>query len=223
MAIAFVQTAKAQNSLANVTATFGVGATAGNLLVATISGTGTSASWTSVGLTNAVEDAWTGAYVVAIFYKVAAGGETSITFTRGGAGPWTHSVVMAEYSGTATSTPLDVFAEDTTNSGSGTTSRATGTTGTTNQNDEIAIASVGHGNTVTNLTWTNSFTTRDSNAQAGSGVYLAEKILVTTGTQTSTASWTTSRIAGGCIATFKASSVTEDPYPYVDGGYYPTG
>jgi hypothetical protein len=206
VAIAFVQTAKAQNSLQNVTPTFGAGATAGNLLVAVICGTSFGqGEWTSTGWAKATKDIFATSYTVEIMYLVAAGGETGVTFTSAGTTPWVHSVVMAEYSGLHPVSPLDVFANDGTNSGAGVTSRATGTTAATAQNNELAIAAVGHGNTVTSLTWTNSYVTRDSEAQAGSGVYLAERILVTTSTQTSVASWTTARIAGGCIATFRAA------------------
>lgn len=216
MAIAFVQSAKAQGNTKTITPTFGAGATAGNLLVATLSGTSAqpvAKVWTSTGWTEAARDPFSSdVYGVAIMYKVAAGGETAVGFAIDGSSGFFHSAVMAEYSGLAATSPLDVFANDGTNSGSGTTSRATGTTGTTSQNDELAIAAVGHGNTVTSLSWTNSFATRDSNAQAGSGVYLADKILSATGTVTSTASWTTSRIAGGCVATFKASVVAGDAF-----------
>lgn len=218
MAIAFVQSAKAQGTTKTITPTFGAGATAGNLLVATLSGTAAGVGsavkqWTSAGWAEAARDPFSSdVYGVEIMYKVAAGGETAVGFAIDGSTGFFHSAVMAEYSGLAATSPLDVFANDGTNSSVGTTSRATGTTGTTAQADELAIAAVGQGNTVTALSWTNSFATRDSNAQAGSGVYLADKILSATGTVTSTASWTTSRIAGGCVATFKGSVAAGDAF-----------
>lgn len=209
MAIAFVQTAKVNSTLLVITPTFGAGATVGNLLVVTLSGAANGAGtkeWTSAGWAKAAQDPFqTDTYQVEIMYKIAAGGETAVSFTGWGTSNFFSSAVMSEYSGLS-ATPLDVVANDGSNSGAAVTSRATGTTAVTSQNDELAIAAVGHGNTVTNLTWTNSFNTRDSSAQAGSGVYMAEKILSATGAQTSTATWTTSRIAGGCIATFLASA-----------------
>lgn len=217
--IAHVQTAKVNSNLLNTVVTFGAGATAGNLLVAVISGVATgpgTKEWTSSGWSKASQDSFGGAgnasAQVEIMYKIAAGGETAVTFTGWGTSAWFTSIVMAEWSGIDTSSPLDVFANDGSNSASAVTSRATGTTGTTAQNDELAVAAVGQGNTVTALSWTNSFATRDSNAQAGSGVYLADKILSATGTVTSTASWTTSRIAGGCVATFKGSVVAGEAF-----------
>ena len=96
----------------------------------------------------------------ALAYKVATGGETTISWT------WTAneegSVWIGEYSGLATSDVLDVSAENEAYLSTLTNTISTGTTTTTTQADELAIAlfASDSGNSVgTTRSWTNGFTT----------------------------------------------------------------
>jgi hypothetical protein len=90
----------------SVTPAFGQATTAGNLLVAQVAHSGTTAiacsdgTWTSAG--QAVQGTVARA---ALFYKQNCGaGETAPTFTGGAV---TIAVVLSEWSGVATATPLD--------------------------------------------------------------------------------------------------------------------
>ncbi len=149
---------------------------------------------------------------IASAFKVAGPSEsTSITWnwvtnTSRGA-----QAAAVEYSGLATSSPLDVKAE----AASGTTavtSQTTGTTATTSQADELAIAIMGadsNGNVEVGRSWTNGFTEFlwFTNPPSGNpGLSVADKILSATGTQESTFSTTSggdqmaehSNLQGGC-------------------------
>lgn len=99
MAYALVQ---AQTTQATPNPALNAGATAGNLIIV--------AARTSTGGTVALSDGSytraTASGLVAIFYKVAAGGETSVTVT-GGSLP---GGFMAEFSGNAASSPVDQVA-----------------------------------------------------------------------------------------------------------------
>lgn len=122
--------------------------------------------------------------------KVTTGGETGWTVTpnSSAAGVW----YAAEISGLAAS-PLDQTAS--TGASSGATTRSTGTTGTTAQADELAIASWGSSVVGTAATWgaqTNGYAERiaDQVSTTGTsniGLSVAALVLSATGTTESTA------------------------------------
>lgn len=150
-----------------------------------------------------------------ISYRIAAGGETSLSWT------WTTSRTstqwVGEYSGLS-ATPLDQT--QTANSGTtAVTSQTTGTTATTTQANELAIvlcADDTWGNMSSGRAWTNSFTEVSFYEATGSsrpGISVAEKSLSSTGTVESTFSTTdpsgdqmvaavlTFKEAGGAVVT----------------------
>jgi hypothetical protein len=195
---------------------FGFTATADRLLIAGIGtdkGSGgytTPTGWTEIG-------SFTNSSVGhALYYKVAAGGETSVQFdwvdSGNGSAMW-----VGEYSG-LTTTPLDKWTQA--NSGdTEVTSQTTGTTATTTQANEFIIASWGSdsGNTIElGRTYTNSFTEREMVwVDGGSGrpaVIIAERTVSSTGAYEATFNTTDSGDnLSGIIATFKIASSAGAP------------
>jgi hypothetical protein len=141
-------------------------------------------------------------------YKIAAGGETAITWNWVAAEEGTAWV--GEYSGLATSNVLDKSAENEADLSIAVASIATGTTAATTQNDELAVGMLitDSGNSVgTTRSWTNSFSSIfeqpvpfDSGAPF---LAVATKILSATGAVTSTASFNGSDECYATVATFK--------------------
>jgi hypothetical protein len=190
---------------ASVAATLDAPPTAGNLIVAVVYSYQPGSNATLItGFTQAAIDPFSTFYRVVIFYRVAQGGDSAtVTATRTAGEEM--ALWVGEYSESGTWS-LDVVANDGQDMGTGVTSRATGTTAATAQNNELAIAAVARGNTITGPSWSNSFTNRHD----GSRINVGEKILAATATQTSTLSWTTTRIAGGAIAVFKPTATGGD-------------
>ena len=131
------------------------------------------------------------------------------------------SIWVGEYSG-LTTTPFDVSA-NADSGGSDTTSQTTGTTSSTTQADELAIATWGvdTGNKMaTSRAYTNSFgelTYQGETSSGDPGLAVASKNLTATGTVESTFSASDSgdAIAAG-VATFKeVGAMTRNP-PQVD-------
>lgn len=195
----------------SIVATFGSTPTNNNLLVAkhfTRGGDSTEpGTWTTaVDVIDATQDD-----NGQIAYRVASSDGTTVTFTT--ASSDTHALHIEEWTGMATSTPLDVTATagPTANQGS----HSTGTTATTAQADAVAFAMVQIRETAatTANAWTNSFT-HDQCLNGGQTnefgtLVTAHKILSATGTQESTLSGidtaANNRVMGG-IAVFKAST-----------------
>lgn len=138
-----------------------------------------------------------------IFYKVAAGTESSIS-CGGGTSSTRWGIHVYEYSAMVASSPLDAV-NTTSSTGSG-TSASSGTVTTTNAND-LLIAGVTIGANTSITAWSNSFTAENNFANGGStssrGTYGASDKTVT-----STGSYSTTSTAGsgswvGQIAAFK--------------------
>jgi len=199
-----VQAAKYGSAASNsVTVSWTSTPTSGNLLVARAIGAaatdaGAISGWTLV--SSARYGATTG--FVSIFVKVAGGSEGNVTVTFTGSNPT--RLVIEEWSSSTgwAATPLDQSA-NTNNAGSTVTSRSTGTTGTTTVADELAVSVIGWGSAVTGISWSNSFTDSFSQPTGSLTFGGAHKTLSATGTVETTASWTTARLAGAAIATFK--------------------
>lgn len=192
----------------NHTVTFDSGPTQNNLLILTVVGDATAstpAGWSLA--TSQVQ--FVGIY---IFYKVAGAGESSsITVTIGSS--TNASMVAMEYSGMATSTPLDQVAGTNNYNGSAVPS---GTTATTAQADELLVAAVGlsgGGGSIDSTTfssWSNSFTEQGSGfGNAGATTThvrngTADRIVSATGAYSTTATISASTVsASAVIATFK--------------------
>lgn len=208
MAIAQVQKKSGRASAASVAVTFDSATTSGNLLVAVAARGGGSANVAISGWTSATGDTYGGgtAQECRILYKIADGTETTVTATATSA--VNMSLGIMEYSG-LTATPLDQVANEGSNSATAVTSRATGTTSTLSQAAELVIAAVGTGNDITGLSWSASFATQIDVTGGPADIHGADLVVSATTAIATTASWTTGRIAGGCIATFKASGGTD--------------
>lgn len=213
MAWANVQRVEPIVSPANTTGTCTISAaTAGNLLVSACAtdkdsgGITIPTGWTRIG-TDYQQTNVSFSYA----YKIAAGGETSIAWS------WVNSKVAslwaAEYSG-LTSTPLD---QNQRNSSVDTAVQtlSTGTTGTTAQADELAIALMASdtaANTETGRSWTNSFSEVNystTSTSARPGLSVAEKRLAAAATVETTFATTDTGDQMVCVvATFKESSAT---------------
>jgi len=213
MTIANVQAAKHGSAVSNaVTVAWTSTPTSGNLLVARAIGYAASdggaiTAWTQVDL--ARYGATTG--YVSIFVKIAGASEGSVTVTFTGA--TTTRLVIEEWSndtGGWNATPQDQNAH-LDNTGSTVTSKSTGTTGTTTVNDELSVSVIAWGNAVTGISWTNSFTASFEHPVGALVFAGAHKVLSSTGTVETTAAWTTARLAGAAIATFKTAAASVVP------------
>ena len=207
MAIALVQGPTNGGTLTNtVTRTWLSAPTAGNLLIAVGQGSNAIVNASISGWTLATSCLNTTTRSMGIWYKVASASEGDVVLN------WTSSsftnVSISEWSG-LTAAVLDKVAKtDTT--GSTVTSRSSGTTAATTADEELCIAIIGMGAGVTSLTWSNSYTNRNTTF---TDMYWSNLVQSTAGAQETTASWTTARLAGGCIATFKASSTSGSVTP----------
>ena len=175
--------------------------TAGNLLIAIGRGENNISNASISGWTLAVSVQFGSNGYGGIWYKVAGAGEGDVTLD------WTSStatqLIISEWSGIASGT-LDKTASTAT-TGAGVTSRSSGTTATTTADEELCIAGFFTGNTTSLQSFSNSFT--DEFSLDTSPAYMASLIVASTGAYETTMSWTTSRVAGGCIATFKSQPI----------------
>jgi len=166
----------------------------------------TPAGWSVA--TSAVD--FTGSY---IYYKVAGAGEsTTVSITIGAS---SHCCIQGfEYSGCATSSPLDVFVSATAQGGG--SSASPGTTSSTSQANELAVGLVGLGLGLVNVSvtaWDNSFVQENQIASTGTGTLVrsavATKTLSSIGTVTYTTTLSTAA-SNQCalLATFKANNLS---------------
>jgi len=211
-AISLVQSATAElQNVSSLSASFSTGATTGNLLVVVCAtGVNTTLSITSPsGFSTAISQSGTPSQ--GIFYKIAVGGETSITCSFGASA--TVGVHIYEYSGIDSSSPLDTTGSAT---GSG-TAVSSGSITTTNDNNLLfsAIASGFNGaGTSTFSSWTNSFVERNDFSNGGgspsarSAYAGADRIVSTTGTYSTGATTSGSGSWRGQIIAFKEATIT---------------
>lgn len=156
------------------------------------------------------QDTQTGAGVIAIYYKIAAGGETTIATTLTNSGNW--AVAAMEFSGNAAADILDVVASAT-SGGSLVVTLSSGTTAALAEATELGIAIFGHQGRTSSHTFDNSYTlvveVESQGGAAGNQASLAvaEQFDVGTGAQETTSSWSTTRRSSGAIGTFKATGV----------------
>lgn len=212
-----VQSAEASSSaVASVTVTF-IAAVAGNLLIAggtrsiAITGWTDPAGWTLIhasGVSGNMASAW--------WWKIAAGGETSVVIQN----PETTGTLrgaMAEFEGAFAASPLDAITEDENNVGTVVTSQPSGTTGTTAQDDELAVAVFGSDAVDTvdvGRSYTNSFTEVifPSTDVTRANTFIAKKVLTTT--QTVTTTFATTDVGDemyGTLGTWKKAAAAGHP------------
>ena len=209
MAIAQVQTPSIKDTASSNSDTlaYGVNVTAGSLLIVAARKGGADETFT---VSDNVNGAWTiavvqfqasqGKQLIAFFRNAAAGATTvTVSYTTATTLRWS----IHEYSGVATSSPLDQ-----TNSKSDATnqSASSGYAITTTVANELIFSTIGlnAGQTVTGEV---SYTLRSQVPAAPSSRMASEELIVAaTGTYTGTFTWTgttTSYVA--CIASFKAA------------------
>ena len=193
----------ADSNEGDLTLTFDQTATSGSLLVVAVFDAGGAATqpsgWSYAASVYDTPNADEGV----IWFKVSDGTETQVVLASGS--PEEEEAVFYEVYGPWAASPLDTTA----NSGpTETATISTGTTGTTAQADEFAVAlftSRDNGDSVTS--WSNSFTdlhgivaaTGGGSKSAGS----AYKILTSTGTVETTCTKTSTSSSMGVVATFK--------------------
>lgn len=142
---------------------------------------------------------------VGFWFKIAGASEpTAVTFAWTGAAA--NLLLITEYSGNATSSPLDVV--DGNNEGSGDVSTlSSGTTATTAEDDELWIAGfVVRGGSDGFTSFTNSFTEIFDVSNAGEGLGVAHRLEADIAAAETTGSWTRADRTSACIATFKPST-----------------
>lgn len=206
MAISLVQksTGKTGTGTSITTNALGVAATAANLLLAWI-GSNDGSCTNPVGYTTVIDIIdTTNDDFIRLVGKIAAGGESTMAFTALGGN--SHCIGSMEYTGNVTTdlaSCVDVTASSTVSVG--VTSKTSGTTATTAQNDELSVALWHVRADVTSESYSNSFVEQYALFLATSN-NVADKIESAAGTKESTMSWTTSGSAIGAIATFKAAS-----------------
>lgn len=207
MTIAQVQKVAASSTGGSATVTVTIAAaTAGNLLIACFSNLNTSVTCTPpTGFTEAVTT--TSTVRVRIFYKVAAGGETALTFTLSAS---QHKrVLMLEYSGLS-ATPLDTIASSA-DAGSAVSELLSGTTANTAQNDELVIAAFATSYAPNSFgTLDNGFTKESEGNSGSSGVLqcVGSRIGHIYGKYSTKAPITTAARACSAIATFKGATTS---------------
>lgn len=205
------QSVSAGNAAAStVAATWPGATTSGNLLIAIVGvrgGSGTTITPPAGGWTVAGSRADNGTTISTVIYYIENAGVQSGSSSWGISPAINATLILAEYSGMATSSALDVTA---TNTGQSSTADS-GTTASTAMPDSLAIAglSVEAANNFSGQT--NGFTElADVNSTGGTpgtqhGMALEEKILSATGAQNVSAS-TGNKSWAGAIAVFKAST-----------------
>lgn len=207
-----VQATKASSTTGDASVSFSA-ATAGNLLVFGVgrAATAVGGAWNTISGWTILEnsDPATGNMCGASWWKIAAGGETSVaTAMTSSSGNWSGAVV--EFTGPFEASPFDKSAEDATNVSTVVTSQPSGTTAATTQADELLVAlfmADNRSNVVTGAAYTNSFVERisaDSASGARAMTAIASLVVSATGTYTTTYSTSgTGDEMYGLIGTFK--------------------
>lgn len=176
----------------SISATLDQAATAGNLIVTAVAidkSSGTITTPTGFTLLHSHDTLATSG---AIAYKIATGGETTVSWSY--ANSEEASVWVGEYSGTATSDVVDVTSVNDTNDVAA-TSVSTGTTGATSNAEELAMAILiaDSGNSMeTGRAWTNGFNiiAHVTDTSGSPAINIATKNLSSVGTQETTFSTT---------------------------------
>lgn len=212
MAISLVQTATGNggNYVLSMNLAFGSSVTAGNLIVVAVCTQTYAVNTITDTLSNTytkISDGQTANLNGELWYAYnITGGSCTLTVDLIGTTNYDDIITTArEYSGISTTSPLDVSAENV--EGSYGTSHPTGTTGTTNQADEVCVAMYAGddnetytvGGSYTNLVDTDGY-------DLYSSLVMADLIVSSTGTQSATFTSTDSLRGYGAIATFKAAA-----------------
>lgn len=196
------QTATNTAAAASVAATYPGATTANNLLIAVVYANDSAGTPAITGWTSVINPATSGQQS-ALFFKIASGSESIITATDTGATDM--GIAIYEYTGNATASVLDKSASNSDGVTPALTA-STGTTTTTTQADEYAIAfAYWETSSQTFASATNSFSSLSS---VGNHLIIVDRTLVATGTFTTSITVTgTNDTWSAGIATFKAAAV----------------
>ncbi len=194
------QDAKNISTTTSVVGTYPGATTSGNLLIASVMANVTKANVDISGWTATEGDLSSTAQTVGVYWKIADGSETTVTAT--GTAATVMKIHIYEYTGNAAS-PFDQSNTATSNVTS-VTSLLSGSITTTQADELIFIATATAGN-ATSHSYDSSFNLRQTDA-ANIRLFDADRIVASTATYSSTASWTTSVRAASVIASFKAST-----------------
>jgi hypothetical protein len=201
-AAAFVQsTDNVTNGGTSVAVSYTATPTANNLLVVVCGARDSATLATPTGFTSAINQSGTPSQ--AIFYKISAGNEGSITCSSGATNTRL-GISIYEYSGNVTSSPLD----GTPGSSTGTSNAvASGSTTTTTANS-IVFAGITTQASTAFSAWSNTFTEREdfvNGGAAGSRTTYggADRFVTATGTYTTTATAGASGAWIGQVVAFK--------------------
>lgn len=201
MTITAVQSATGTGS-GNTTATLSSSPTANNTLIAVVL-TGTSD--VNISIAGFTKDAAHGAagWYTSIWSRTCDGTESTDVTVTGAAS--TTNIVVREYSG-ITLTPVDQVVSA--NGASAfTSSLSPGTTAETSQADELAIAAVGVSGGFSAQSFSDDFVLQHTLSR----LIVADLVLSSAQTVTTTASWTSGRSAAAVLVTYKAGSVLPPP------------
>lgn len=193
------QVASATSITSSVSASYPSGAIVGDTLIATVYADTAHAGIAISGWTQVDgNDVSTGASI-SIFMKIAAGGETSVTAT-GGSGSM--HIVLAEYAGAMTVSPVDQHTSATSSS-SNVNSLASGSI-TTTQANEVLIAGFGVAGSLSAPAFTNGLTPLTNTTR----VMTAALVVAATGSYSTTGSFTGSaaKMVGVLLSLKSASS-----------------
>lgn len=226
MAIAFVQAAN--NSTVGTATTVTLTTTTGNFLVLAVYQGVNSTS--TMAVTDTASNTWVqaGGYVAstgdrfALFYVPNATSVTSVTATWSGSITATVPVVVAEFSGVATGTPLDSNASNpATNTQTGTHTSITSAALSTSNADDVLIYAVGSGTTITGTVGAGSnFTLPTRGNTTNNRCFLTYRIVsATQGNATTTPSYSsTTANQGGIFAAFANTNQTVG-HPFEDDSF----
>ena len=187
----------------SVTATFTTAPTAGNLLIAVFGEDVNNTINVPAGWASAVT--YSHAPGGAIFYKIAAGTESTVTVTTtGGLGAYGMGLQLYEYSGMAATSPLDAAAA----AKSGTGTALTSNNVTTNQACDLLISGADI-NTSATFTWGSSFTEKFDFRSGGNNVRSfsgADRFVTSAGIYSASATASGSAAWSMLLAAFKAAT-----------------
>lgn len=202
---ALIQSGTANTSAlasASVSVTLGATPTQGNLLVGVLMLASNTVSATPWGATADSTSIIAALLRTVIYSKVAGAGESATVSATLSASATTHRLNVYEFSPTAGLTWAGLDKQNINQDAGVTVSTlSSGTTAATTSADGVAVAGFAMNSTFTGLTLSNGYTAL-TNGNGATG----HLILTATGTQETTASWTTARRVGSAIATYKQAA-----------------
>lgn len=191
---------------ATLTVTFAA-ATAGALLILCVYNSNFGITHTlTAGWTKAINQATSGVTNTAQWYKIAAGGETSVVVTASSGTPLIDAYVM-EWAGMVGSSPVDGTPQPA-GENADVSIAIPWVTLTTTVADTLIIAVGGHSGAInTTHAWDSGFTNLYSGGGTNHRLGVAYKILSATGSPQTTESWANgSRTNNGCMVAYKIST-----------------